>query len=141
MICSSVICLVTCKVYNYADDNTLSIVANDMCLVKSSLEHDAANVIEWFKMNFMEANPNKFQLLFLGRNIQSSDHSINISNNILTGTDCINILGVDFDQNLNFSCHIKNICSKTAKQINALSRINSHLDRISRKSLYNCYIV
>ena len=89
----------------------------------------------------MRANADKFQLIFLGKNIRSCDHTIYIDNMTLKGSSAINVLGVELDEDLNFHTHVEFVCSETAKQINAMSRINNYLDNKSRKFIYNSFIV
>jgi hypothetical protein len=48
--------------YNYADDNTLSYVDNYEQLI-DILEKESSIVIDWFKFNCMQANPDKFQAI------------------------------------------------------------------------------
>jgi hypothetical protein len=47
------------SLYNYADDNTLSFGSPDFYLLISTLESDSNHLIEWFKINKMQANPDK----------------------------------------------------------------------------------
>ena len=49
--------------YNYADDNTLSLVYKDLLNLKSALEQESLILISWFDKNFMKANPDKFQAI------------------------------------------------------------------------------
>ena len=55
------------SLYNYADDNTLSFGYPDFDLFISTLESDSNHLIEWFKINKMKANPDKFQVLAVGK--------------------------------------------------------------------------
>ena len=126
--------------YNYADDNTLSIVGNDINNIISGLQTDANSAITWFNANMMKANPSKFQVMFIGKRIKSTNHSIKLNDISLTGSPSIHILGIEIDQNLTFTDHINSLCSKTAKQINALYRIKSNLDNASRKTIFNSFI-
>ena len=52
-----------CSLYNYADDNSLSISAPTVDEVVLNLKHDCEISLRWYKQNGMEANPNKFQFL------------------------------------------------------------------------------
>ncbi len=54
-----------CDLVNYADDNTLSAIERTVKMVLSALKKDAENAMNWFKDNFMQANPEKFQFMFL----------------------------------------------------------------------------
>ena len=51
------------SVHNFADDNTLSAWANTISDLINKLESDSNIAIEWFKMNKMIVNPNKYQIL------------------------------------------------------------------------------
>ena len=127
-------------IYNYADDNTLSITGEHIDDIKSTLEADAKIAITWFDNNMMKANPSKFQIMFIGKHITSLDHQIKLNEFTLQASHSIFILGIDIDEHLTFTEHINTICSKTAKQINALYRIKSNLDNSSRKTIFNSYI-
>ena len=54
------------SLYNYADDNTLSICNPDFNALISTLKIDSNQLIEWFRINKMQANPDKFQFLAVG---------------------------------------------------------------------------
>ena len=126
------------SIYNYADDNTLSVVGNDLSVIKSKLESDCKDSIEWFNSNLMKANADKFQLLILGDNPEN--FHLTIMNTKIMPSPSITVLGVEIDSKLSFEGHINGICSKASKQINALKR-NKHLFNKECKSLvYNSYI-
>ena len=59
-------CINECKLYGYADNNTLSKAANDVESLTRSLESDAASTLSWFEKKHMCANPDKFQAIVLG---------------------------------------------------------------------------
>ena len=54
-------------IYNYADDNTVSNCDNDIDVVTTTLENDSMELINWFSLNFMKANPDKFQAIAIGK--------------------------------------------------------------------------
>ena len=51
--------------HNFADDNTVTAVAEAIQDLINSLEVKTGNAIEWMKDNDMIANPNKFQSIVL----------------------------------------------------------------------------
>jgi hypothetical protein len=67
--------------YNYADDNTLSFSSPDYDFLISTLEAESQVLIDWFKDNKMQANPDKFQVLAVGKKTFAN----NLSNKILWG--------------------------------------------------------
>ena len=55
------------SIHNFADDNTLSVWANTVSDLINKLESDINFAIEWFKMNKMIVNPDKFQAIVLNK--------------------------------------------------------------------------
>ena len=52
---------------NFADDNTLYSHGSNLPLILNNLEHDMRNLLYWFKINSLKANPGKFQFMILGK--------------------------------------------------------------------------
>jgi hypothetical protein len=129
-----------CALYNYADDNTISCSANNICDVLSGLQHGSEEAIKWFINNGMRANPKKFHfIIWSKRDYNIKSISINKDNEI-TSEQSVKLLGVHFDRNLNFHEHISHCCKKAARQLNALTRISRYLDVKSRTIIYNSFI-
>ena len=74
----------------------------------------------------MAANPEKFQLMFLGTN---SDQKLclKIDDQIINQCQQVKLLGVTIDSKLNFDKHILELCCKVNKKVSAFSRIRNHL--------------
>ena len=128
------------KVYNYADDNTLSCTDNDINQILTKLKEDCEVAMQWFQSNNMKANADKFQLMFLNRKTSYSDQTLNLDSCAITASSRITILGVEFDSKLNFESHINEICTRTSKQINALKRMKHLLDKTCKQTIYNSYV-
>ena len=54
------------EVCNFADDDTLYSCNKNLDHVFSNLKYDLRNLLDWFKINSMKANPGKFQFMVLG---------------------------------------------------------------------------
>ena len=65
-----------CKVYNFADDNTLSFSHTDLNVIKAQFEHASEIAITWFSRNIMKANPSKFQAICFSKDYNSFDLAI-----------------------------------------------------------------
>ena len=129
-----------CILYNYADDNSMSHAATSLTDVINSLELDAANALTWFDDNGMQANPDKFQYMIISsRDTASQDLCIN-GNVRLSPASHVKALGVTIDNRLNFTEHVSSLCTKAARQLNALSRISRYLDETSRAIIYNSFV-
>ena len=90
------------SLYNYCDDNTLSFRSPDFDKLISTLEVESTQLIEWFKFNKMQANPDKFQVLAVGEKTFEKSPSIQIQNSNLSCETVVQLLGIDIDYQLNF---------------------------------------
>ena len=54
-------------IYNYADDNAVSYCDNDLNKVVNTLEAASLKLINWFSINLIKANPDKFQAIAIGK--------------------------------------------------------------------------
>jgi hypothetical protein len=88
--------------------------------------HTQSHLIEWFKINKMQANPDKFQVLAVGKKTYEKRPTINIQNFELTCEDSIKLLGIEIDYQLNFDTHISTICRKASQQLNIIKRLGSY---------------
>ena len=70
-------------VYNYADDNNLSISNVDPYVVRETLKKESELAVKWFENNFMQASPNKFQYIMLSRRDVNVINEINICGNLI----------------------------------------------------------
>ena len=105
--------ITSCKICNFADDNTLYACGVSVQDVIFKLTSDMASVMEWFNCNSMVVNPDKFQLIFPGSaNIKIS---LNVNGNQLMSMNKVELLGITIDHKLTFYPHIVNIC-KTANK-------------------------
>lgn len=127
------------KLYNYADDNTLVFSNKDKTIMKSTLENASKQAIRWFHDNKMQVNPKKFQALYLSTK-PDKNLTFCIDNCSLKPDSTVKLLGLYFDEQLNFQQHTLQICKKAAKQVNALSRLSHLLDFKSKMKIFNCFI-
>ena len=127
-----------CEVYNYADDNTLSFSHRDLSVVKDKLEKASERAIIWFKVNYMKANPSKFQAICFSRDNQQIEFKV--EDNVIKCEEVVKLLGIHIDQRLNFDYHVSNLSKKAARQINALQRICKHIDYEGRLKVYEAFI-
>eukprot|EP00112_Aurelia_sp_Birch-Aquarium-sp1_P000508 Seg1048.12 transcript_id=Seg1048.12/GoldUCD/mRNA.D3Y31 product="hypothetical protein" protein_id=Seg1048.12/GoldUCD/D3Y31 len=94
------------QVCNFADDNTIFACGETLDEVAICIEDDTKEAMNWYKLNEMVANPDKFQLIFFGL---KEDHElcIDIHGNVIKMSDTVKLLGVTIDSKLNFNGHIK----------------------------------
>jgi hypothetical protein len=128
-----------CNICNFADDNTIYACDTNIENVLKRLNNDLEKALNWFKCNFMVANPAKFQIIFLG--IKDKKLGVNIDGKIVLGSEQVKLLGVILDNNLNFLPHIKEICAKANSKTKALLRIRKYLNTPEATILCNSFIL
>ena len=129
------------KLFNYADDNTLSYSHPVFATLVEVLERESGNLVEWFTQNQMKANPDKFQAVAVGERTHGERPTFRIGEAEIECDETVKLLGVDIDFRLNFDNQISNICKKASQQINVLKRIGKFLNFESRKTIYHAFIM
>ena len=66
------------------------------------------DLLYWFKINSLKANPGKFQFMTL-RKKKRLKYSLKIGSITMKESDKVELLGITIDEALNFKKHIKNL--------------------------------
>ena len=128
-------------VYNYADDNSLSVCNVDPYAVREILKKESELAVKWFENNFMQANPDKFQYIVLSRRDVNVISEINICGNLIQSIENVKLLEVIFDEKLNFNKHTTQLCAKASRQLCVLQRLSSILDAKSKLLIFDTFIM
>ena len=89
----------------------------------------------------MVANPGKFQIMFLGSNIDNSKITFMIENKRVKSRSEVKLLGITIDDKLSFTTHIENLCSTASNRLRALARIRKFISFEQAKRLSEAYIM
>ena len=127
------------EVCNFADDNTLYCGDKNLNCVLTNLKYDLRNVMEWFKVNSLKANADKFQFMVLGTN-QNESLNINIGGNTIKSSSEVVLLGVTIDCELKFKKHIDELCRRASYKLHALCRIRKFLSIEKARLIANAFI-
>ena len=127
------------KICNFADDNTIYSCNNNLQTILKNLKHDMVNVLKWFKVNSMKANPQKFQFMILGKSTRQTI-ILNINNIKIRESQSVELLGLTIDNRLTFKDHINMLCHRASYKLHALRRIRKYLTLGKSKLLYNAFI-
>ncbi len=69
-------------------------------------------MLEWFDINFMQANPSKYQYIVFSKKQEKRPLCLN-AGVILQPQECVKLLGINVDFRLNFNQHISYLCKKS----------------------------
>ena len=120
---------------SYADDNTPYRTGKNPEDVISKLEKSSKSIFEWFENNGMKANPDKCHLLVS----KNENVEANINENRISNTRFEKLLGVTFDNQLNFNHHISKISKTASNELHALARVSDYINENKKRKLFNSY--
>ena len=104
-----------CSLYNYADDNTISISHSDTDELKRQLQDCSEMAIQWFESNQMQVNPSKFQLMIMYSGLKPGPIELTICNQVIQSVECVKLLGIHIDDKLSFDKHISTLCKRVSQ--------------------------
>ena len=127
----------------YADDCTLSFTCNDNNRTQTimHINETLKSIMSWGKKWQVTLAAEKTQLLLVSRRSRPVGvPKIELNGEEITPNSSINILGIQFDERLSFTEHVKELASRTAKRFACLRRVGYLLDGEGCTMLYNSQI-
>ena len=123
--------------HNFADDNTITAVCDQLADLIKILETEGELSVGWFRENEMVVNSDKFQAIILNRKEAQAAHKLIIDNKEIKTTNSIKLLGININDQLKFNEHISVLCSSAAMQLNGLSRLQKYLGKSEKEAIIN----
>ena len=84
------------------------------------------NILKWFRLKFLKANPGKFQFMILSDK-NCYKHILRINATCVQSSDSVTLLRVTIEKNLTFKKHINNLVRKTQYKLHALRPIRERV--------------
>ena len=109
---------------NYADDCSPFEFSGTIDEVIKKLENDSCILIKWYASNYLKPNPEKWHLVLSDT---YENMVINIANDKIANSSYEKILGIHFDNKLNFSTHVTKLCKTAGQKLHALARISNFM--------------
>ena len=122
---------------NYADDNTPYSIESNIVNILNSLANNTSLLIKWFNDNYFTLNVNKCKLIITNHD---DNVFVNIDGQTIYNSKSVKLLGVQIDNNLDFSEHVNNICNKVSKKLHALCRVSNYMNRNKLRLLMKAFI-
>lgn len=127
--------------YNYADDNTLSYHSTSIEDLIDVLQNESKSLTNWFHINHMKANPDKFQAIALGKKTHDQEIVFDIDGALIHCEDEVNLLGVTFDFLLKSNTRVTNISKKASRQLNVMKRLGHCLNKLAKVTMYHSFVL
>ena len=130
------------NIANYADDNSLYAIDDNVLDLLKILNSETSTVLKWFKVNEMKPNSEKCRLIIASNNNinYSSSSYVYLDNDLIESEKTVKLLGVEIDDQLNFNEHITTILKKGNQKLHALMRISKYLNEDKLKLIMRTFI-
>ena len=124
----------------FADDSTAIASGPNLQETISNIDEQLINLHNWLRANRLSLNVSKsiFSLFTNHRNIETPH--IRIGSSELSYSSCTKYLGMQIDDKLNFSQHIKAVCKLVRNRTGLLKRLSSSIPKNVLRNLYSAII-
>ena len=96
--------------------------------LENEVNIELGKVYSWLASNKLTLNVSKSKYMIISKKRQIPNLNISINNTPMESCDNYKYLGVHFDKNLNWKCHIDYITNKISKSCGALAKIRHYVD-------------
>ena len=106
------------------------------------MQRDGKTTGDWYKADHLDGNISKYRVMVLGNTCETSS-AIEIDNVTIKreSSKRVQLLGVTLDERLNFSGHISQICAKTTRRINVISRLRKLIPLQAKLQIYKSAVL
>jgi len=122
----------------YADDNYIAETSKNIDDLKRKLSIKVTEVNDWMKQSGLSVNVAKTELVFFHRNLKISE-SITIDNLTVHSKDSMKILGIWFDCNLTWSCHVHKLIESIKKECYGLRKLRNYFSFDEMKEICTAF--
>ena len=126
----------------YADDTSLLLTDTSLNSLHQNLEQELILIISWLESNNLNLNLNKTNyILFQNRSRKYYIPQVIVKGEQVQRVSHTKFLGLHIDENVNWSYHINEVCTKLSKICGVLYRVRDQLTTESLLSIYYtlCY--
>ena len=109
--------------YNYAEDTTIACTSVNCDTAHNKLLNASEILLDWFESNILKAHPTKFQLIVFEASIV--EHIIVVHGANIQSPPSVKWLGVQIHYSPLITEHISQLCIKSGREINVLSRLKT----------------
>ena len=120
----------------FADDTTIMYTHKNIDELNDILTNEIINVLNWFAANKLLLNLSKTQTMLFSNKRGNPKLKLNIHDINLEEKEVVTFLGIEIDNKLLWTSHIKLICSKISKSIGILRLLRHSFPNYILKMIY-----
>jgi hypothetical protein len=113
---------------NFADDNFILTFSKSKDNAIKLMETKLILITKWLANSGLKVNETKTEVCLFSRK-DTALVEINLNNNIITSKDSMNVLGVIFDNKLNWAKHVADQISKANRALHAIKLIRKYFSK------------
>lgn len=122
----------------YADDSSVTYIANNYAEIYDIINEDLPKIAEWFKNNLLVLHADKSKISYYNPNDNE------VSDIILNGCKIEQVnetkyVGLIIDSNLNWNSHIDNLMKKIRPYVGVFRRISFLCDKVKKMMYYSYF--
>ena len=134
-------CIDLCKAILFADDTTIYITGENKRTVFNKMKCELDQLIVWFQVNKLSLNLAKtkwilFKSKFSDTNDTVENYELRFGNELIVGVSSVKFLGLQLDEHLEWTDHLKILHGKLSRANYMLSSVKNILPTSCLKSLY-----
>lgn len=116
------------ELHNYLESNTIASSKDTIKDLIEKLEAESKAAIDWFKINEMIVNLDKFQAVIVNRNNKMSDECfLNIGEAKATSEISVTSIGIKIDNKWSFENHISFLYRNASSQLNEINQVKKYI--------------
>ena len=112
----------------FADDTFLCTQNKSFSALEAEVNIELEKVYSWLASNKLTLNISKSKYMLISKSRSIPSLSICLNDTQMQSCDTYKYLGVHFDKNLDWKCHIEYITTKISKSCGALAKIRHCVD-------------
>ncbi len=125
----------------YADDTFLCLQNQDTNILQEEVNRELLKVYQWLKANHLTLNISKSKFMIITKKkVVRTTFRVAINESDLQQCDEYKYLGVYFDKDLNWKCHIEHVCKKISKSCGSLTKLRNCVDINILRDVYHALI-
>ena len=123
----------------YADDHQFYDAHTNVNVVQRNLQDCAINATAWYDGNFLKGNFKKYGSMTIGKNKENM--KIAVKEFEVESYECLKLLGVYIDSQLNFTEHISSVCKKGSQRVGVIMRLRNLIPTSAKLQLYKAAVL
>lgn len=124
----------------FADDTFLCTQNNDFDALEKDVNFELKKVYSWLASNRLTLNISKSKYMLISKKRTIPKINISLNGTPMQSCDSYKYLGVYFDKDLNWQCHIDYITNKITKSCGALAKVRHCIDTNTLVNVYHALV-